>query len=110
MFGIEGKAGQYIELAIGTLLIVVVGLLLIKLILKVIKKALTKTTLDGAMYKFDVDVVKAAAWSHPYCGIIRISESAYCTAGDRPRRWRSGCGSRFKRQPGQHCRGNNNFS
>ena len=34
MFGIEGKAGQYIELAIGTLLIVVVGLLLIKLILK----------------------------------------------------------------------------
>ncbi len=60
MFGIEGKAGQYIELAIGTLLIVVVGLLLIKLILKVIKKALTKTTLDGAMYKFVLNVVKAA--------------------------------------------------
>ena len=62
MFGIEGKAGQYIELAIGTLLIVVVGLLLIKLILKVIKKALTKTTLDGAIdvYKRQGMVISGA--------------------------------------------------
>lgn len=59
MFGIEGKAGQYLELAIGVVLIIAVGLILIKLILKIVKKTLTKTTLDGAMYKFVLNVVKA---------------------------------------------------
>ncbi|MFR2966089.1 MAG: mechanosensitive ion channel family protein [Anaerovoracaceae bacterium] len=59
MLDLEGKAGQYIELAIGTAAIIIVGLIIIKLALKITRKALVKTTLDGAMYKFVLNVIKA---------------------------------------------------
>lgn len=59
MLDLEGKAGQYIELAIGTAAIIIVGLIIIKLSLKITRKALVKTTLDGAMYKFVLNVIKA---------------------------------------------------
>ena len=40
MLDLEGKAGQYIELAIGTAAIIIVGLIIIKLALKITRKAL----------------------------------------------------------------------
>lgn len=60
MFGLEGKAGQYVELAAVAVVILIAGLILIKLTLKIARKALVKTTLDGAMYKFVLNVIKAA--------------------------------------------------
>ncbi len=58
MLDLEGKAGQYIELAIGSAIIIIAGLIIIKITLKLTKKALTRTTLDGAMYKFVLNVIK----------------------------------------------------
>ena len=59
MFGLEGKAAIYVEAAIGSLLIVAGGLVLMRIILGLTKKALTRSTLDGAMYKFVLNVLKA---------------------------------------------------
>lgn len=59
MFGLAGKTGQYVEMAVGAVLIVIIGLISVKLIMKLTKKALVKTTLDGAMYKFVLNIIKA---------------------------------------------------
>ena len=59
MFGLEGKAAIYVEAATGSLLIVAGGLVLMRIILGLTKKALTRSTLDGAMYKFVLNVLKA---------------------------------------------------
>lgn len=52
------KLSPYIETTVGVILIVIIGFLAIKLILKITKKALIKTTLDEAMYKFILNVEK----------------------------------------------------
>lgn len=52
------KTIALLELGIGTIAILIVGLILIKVILKITRKALTKTTLDGAIYTFILSAVK----------------------------------------------------
>ena len=60
MSEIAEKLSQYMGQAVGTALILIVGLILIKVILSFTKKALKKTTLDESMHKFIANVVKIA--------------------------------------------------
>lgn len=50
MFGLSEKAAAVMELAIGAVIIVAVGLLIIKVVIGLSRKALTKTTLDESIY------------------------------------------------------------
>ena len=59
MFDLRETASVYAEMAIGAIVIIILGLILIKLALKLTKKMLTKTTLDNAMHKFVINVVKS---------------------------------------------------
>lgn len=59
MFDLRETASAYAEMAIGAIVIIIAGLILIKLALKLTKKMLTKTTLDNAMHKFVINVVKS---------------------------------------------------
>lgn len=59
---ISEKLNQYVGMAIGSVLIIIVGVVLIKIILGILKKALKRTTLDESMHKFIVNVAKSALW------------------------------------------------
>ena len=50
------------ELAIGAVIIVAVGLLIIKVVIGLSRKALTKTTLDESIYAFILNVLKIAMY------------------------------------------------
>ncbi|MBR5128519.1 MAG: mechanosensitive ion channel family protein [Firmicutes bacterium] len=59
MFGLEeAKMTEYIQLAIGLVCIVIAGLLLIKILLKITRKTLQKTTLDETMHVFIASALK----------------------------------------------------
>ena len=58
MFGLGDKATVYLQLAIGVAVIVVIGLLLIKVILTFVRKALKKSTLDESMHIFIINALK----------------------------------------------------
>lgn len=47
-----------LEMALGAVVILVVGLILIRIIMKIIRRALTRTSLDGAIYTFILSAVK----------------------------------------------------
>ena len=59
---ISEKLNQYIGTAVGAILIITIGVILIKIILGILKKALKKTTLDESMHKFIVNVAKTMLW------------------------------------------------
>lgn len=58
MFGLGDKGTEYLQFAIGLVCIVLVGLLLIKIIIKFVKKTLSKTTLDESMHIFIINAAK----------------------------------------------------
>lgn len=58
MFGLGDTATKYLQLALGLVCIVIVGLLLIKLLLRLIGKTLKKTTLDESMHIFVINAAK----------------------------------------------------
>lgn len=58
MFGLSEKASGYLETAIIVAVIIALGLLLIKIIIGITKKTLTKTTLDPSMHKFILSAIK----------------------------------------------------
>ena len=58
MFGLNEKMTEYLQLAIGLACIVVVGLLLIKILLRIARKTLQKTTLDESMHVFILNAAK----------------------------------------------------
>ncbi|MBQ9961592.1 MAG: mechanosensitive ion channel family protein [Firmicutes bacterium] len=59
---ITKNIGQYMGLAFGAAAIVIVGVILIKVILIILRKTLKKTTLDESMHKFIVNVAKTMLW------------------------------------------------
>ncbi len=58
LFGLGDKATEYLQLAFGLVCIVIVGLLLIKVLLRITKKTLQKTTLDESMHVFIASAAK----------------------------------------------------
>lgn len=58
LFGLGDKMTEYLQLAIGLACIVVVGLLLIKVLLRIVRKTLKKTTLDESMHVFIASAIK----------------------------------------------------
>ena len=58
MFGLGEKTADLLQFAIGLVCIVVFGLLIIKVLLKIIAKTLKKTTLDESMHVFVINAAK----------------------------------------------------
>ena len=66
MFGLGDKMTEYLQLAIGLACIVVVGLLLIKVLLRIVRKTLKKTTLDESMHVFIASAIKIQLMKNRY--------------------------------------------
>ena len=58
LFGLDDKMAEYLQLVIGLACIVIVGLLLIKLLLRITRKTLKRTTLDESMHVFITSAAK----------------------------------------------------
>lgn len=62
VFGLDERMTAYLNMTIGAVAIVIVGLLLIKIIIGIARKALTKTMLDESVHKFILNVIKAVLY------------------------------------------------
>ena len=62
MFGLGEKATAYLETAIGVCLIIAIGLLAIKVLLKISRKTLQKSSLDESMHIFILNVLKVVLY------------------------------------------------
>lgn len=62
MFGLGEKATAYLETAIGVCLIIAIGLLAMKVLLKITRKTLQKSSLDESMHIFILNVLKVVLY------------------------------------------------
>ena len=56
------KSSQIVSNIIGSLVILIVGLIIMKVVLHLLRKGLGKTKLDGALHTFVVNTVKVLLW------------------------------------------------